>query len=70
MSELYWRVEGKLDKRSRRVADEFDELVARHRIGAYRRSTSGVWSVLPYGRPGFTIGTVSNAEAFLKGTKT
>lgn len=70
MNEPYWRVEGKLDKRSRLVADAMDELVIRHRIAAYRRSTSGLWLVLPYDKPAVSIGTVSCAEAFLKGTKT
>lgn len=66
----HWRVEGKLDKRSRYVADMMDILVGAHSIAAYRRSKSGIWSILHYGpKAGVLLGTVSHAEAFLVGVQ-
>jgi hypothetical protein len=61
------KVEGKLDRRSRKVADHFDTLVIYGRIKAYSRTTGGYWAVQLAGGKWVSLGTVTSAEAFLLG---
>lgn len=66
--QTWWRCSGRLDAGNRKIADGFDRLVQTGRISAYRRTTSGNWSIRTTSGRSRPLGGRSQAEAFLIGT--